>query len=647
MRGYAVDRMWIVAALAVAVASSFGEVTDPFAYVRSELAKGGRIVCVPKAKYVVEPVGAIYLALTNVSDAVIDFSGSEVVGKVATRLIQLVDCTNVTVKNLTVDFEPLPYTEGEILEVSGDGDWTVRVFDGYPRPEGRQLDSSGIFPVQVYGRKSSELVNPARFGNGLQIVRAGDGLYHVSGGGDRRGTVGDICVWTVPRADRPTEPYCLNVARVTRCTFENITLYSTCGMGFLESFACSNVWRKCSVDRRPPETDPIPRGWPRLRSGNHDAFNSRSSVAGPRLENCTFRYHGDDCVNISGMYALVSAVHEDGSLRVLYRPGRPPFSVPDTAEALTADAVMQSGLAVRSCVADGVADERERRFVESLGFWPGVASEYNRAYRVTLERPVVGMGPGGLVASEHSLGNGFSICGCTLGPCRGRGVFFLASHGCVRDCRIRGTYNAGILSWVDYVWLESGTSHDVELSGNDISGVDGWGIEIGGESRGGKLFARTAHREIRVVKNRIADCTAGGLEFVGCEGVVLTGNTLSVSGRYGPLRLLNASLASRDGLRLSPFVVSGMTMPCGVPVPVAGEAVPGTRVTVTLGGQRESAMTDASGKWKVTLRPMAASDRRQRLEVWETDADTGRVLAMETIVDVLVGASGQRSSRAD
>ena len=50
-----------------------------------------------------------------------------------------------------------------------------------------------------------------------------------------------------------------------------------------------NAYVNCTIDRRPPETDIAPRGVPRLRSGNHDAFHSKMAAHGPILDGCRSR----------------------------------------------------------------------------------------------------------------------------------------------------------------------------------------------------------------------------------------------------------------------------------------------------------------------------------------------------------------------
>ena len=124
-------------ALVACVASAKADV-DPVAYVKDALARGCSRIVVPKGVYEIEPGGpneTVYFRLKGIKDATIDFSGSKLVGKVATRLFDIADCTNLVLRNFTVDYAFLPYTQAVIEKVDAEKSWVVRVIDGYPLPD--------------------------------------------------------------------------------------------------------------------------------------------------------------------------------------------------------------------------------------------------------------------------------------------------------------------------------------------------------------------------------------------------------------------------------------------------------------------------------------------------------------------------------
>ena len=156
-------------------------------------------------------------------------------------------------------------------------------------------------PFAPASRGSGRIRAQTRCGNacragwgGFAIKKTGADTYRVSGGNDRRGEVGDYVVWGMPppkgavEGDHVSERDVVYCRATVRCVFENIVEYATPGgRAFEEHLAEANEYRNCQIVCRPPETDFMKRGLKRLRSGNHDAFNSRCSYKGPTLDGCT------------------------------------------------------------------------------------------------------------------------------------------------------------------------------------------------------------------------------------------------------------------------------------------------------------------------------------------------------------------------
>ena len=258
---------------------------DPLAFVGRELGRGAKSVVVPKRVWRVSPPAGrgSYLALRGVSGTTVDFSGGELRGLAATNVFSLEGCEGVTIRNVALDFDPLPFTQAEIVEADGGGNWTVRTLSGYPAP-GEELLGE-VWPLQVYDRASLELKNPMRGGAGFRIEKTGDATYRVSGGENRTGCVGDY-----------------------------VACYSTPGgRAFEEHFCEADEYRRCRVVRRAPEDDFAPRAVRRLRSGGHDAFMSRRAAVGPKILGCTAQYHCDDAVNVSGNRFSGCVVHVGGT----------------------------------------------------------------------------------------------------------------------------------------------------------------------------------------------------------------------------------------------------------------------------------------------------------------------------------------------
>ena len=516
---------------------------DPVAFVKDALARGERIVNVPKGEYRLpyDKDARAYFALKDVADVTVDFGGSKLIGLVRTRMFDFEGCTNLTVRNVTVDYAELPFTQATIEKVDAEGNWDVRIVDGYPRPEGRQLDEGLCWPIQAYGRETHELVNPMRFRDGIAIARTGADTYRITGGANRTGAVGDIAVWSVKDVTHRVEVSALKCLRCTACRFEDITEYATPhGCAFEDYFGDANTYLRCRIVRCPPEEDLVPRGMKRLRSGNHDANMHRGAIRGPRILDCESKYHCDDCVNISGMYGLVTESKGD-ELRILVNYLGLSIDDGDTCQVMTYDGVSLPDVKVLKVVADGGTTAAEKGYMLTLGFWPGLEKSCRRAYRLKLEKPL-DLPRGSVIISNRHQGNGFVVRGCDFGHNRARGLLIKASGGTIESNRLERCHGAGIQIATEYQWMEGGCSRDLIVRGNVLKG-NGSGIDIGGNNGARKRLPVDSHRDLTVTDNRI-EGVRGGVTVVGCRGLTLGGNDI----RLADPRAQKVSLANVESV---------------------------------------------------------------------------------------------------
>lgn len=458
---------------------------DPVGSVRSALVRGERNVVVPKGVYRVRPDGVdprVYFRLAGLSDVTVDFSGSDLIGLVRTRFFDLSGCTNVTIRNVSLDFDELPFTQAVIERVDAEHNWDVRVIDGYPCPGavkgGLGLDSHDDFwPIQVYDGKTLELKNPMRYQGGISIERTGERTYRIVGGVDRRGDVGDIAVWSVQEASLPTLSENVNAFRCKDLVFENVTQYATPhGRAFIDWESANTTYRNCRVVRRPPETDPVKRGLKRLRSGNHDAFISKNAYVGPKLIGCEAEYHCDDCVNISGAYQVGYSCHGDEVRVFVHGTWDLQLDVGDSCQVLTPDGQTPPNVRILAILPGPSVTVEESRYLASIGLWPGIAQGMRKSYVLKLDRDA-DFPRGTLLASEGRMGNGFLIRDCRFGSTRGRGLLLKASDGCVENCHVMKP----VCLTTEYEWLSAGIARNVILRGNVFES----GLEKGGTAAKG------------------------------------------------------------------------------------------------------------------------------------------------------------------
>lgn len=480
------------------------DVRDPFAEIRARLARGEKNIKLAKDVYSVEPTGPdkrVYLELKGLSDVTIDFGGSKILGRVKTRLISLQNCTNVTVRNFTLDYTPLTFTQGIIEKADADRNWDVRIIPGYPCPTADELKAV-TWPVQVYAKEDLELKNPNRYRDNIKVTRTGDDTYRVTGGVDRRGDVGDVCVWSL--TDNRT-----HLSEVVRsewchgCRYENITAYATPdGCIFAENYSHGATYRTCRLVRCPVREDSALRALKRVRSGNHDAFNARFGDT-VTVDGCEFAYHCDDSINISGYYSVVTKC--DGNrIRVIPAFGRGGLFEPgDTIQILTFEGLVPPDAKVLAVEAAPDPTDEERRRILATNLREPLVNAVKKALVLTLDR-AVDFSFGTVVISNERMGNGFTVRNCTFGSTRARAMLIKASNGLIENNTIERSYYDAISIYPEYCWLEGGCSRNVTIRGNTLRN-NGGGIYIGGSSGNGTRLPPDAHGGMVLENNTIID----------------------------------------------------------------------------------------------------------------------------------------------
>ena len=278
---------------------------DLRAFLAKELAAGNRRIVVPPGRYQVKPERGCHLRFKDLKDIEIIAKDVEMVCGATVQAIGFENCTNVTLRGLAVDYNPLPFTQGRITAIAPDKSWLeFEVAAGYPENDLEQR-------IEIFDPATGELCR-GDAGWESTIEPLGEHRYRAKKRAgyrfdERQDTekAGDILV-TNNRFPERAGGHAVVVSGCTNLTLEEVTLYASPCFGFLEHDSNGSTYLRCRIDRRDPADDPVRRGQPRMRSLNADAFHSKHAEKGPALIGCTARFQGDDCVNINGQYHYVS-----------------------------------------------------------------------------------------------------------------------------------------------------------------------------------------------------------------------------------------------------------------------------------------------------------------------------------------------------
>lgn len=455
-------------------------------------------VVIPPGRYRVAPRDRQHLVLRDLNDVRIVAENVEMVCTETTRAITLSNCQEVTLKGLTIDYDPLPYTQGRIVKLSADKKThDIELFDGYP-----PADQVQDFKYEIFRPDTRTL----RFGSYHQFHAEvlGAKTIRVTRGGSYQGEqLGDIIAIGTKYAPGGQIPHAVYVTDSEGVVLEDVTLYASNCFGFFETRCKRTTYRRCRIDRRGIEDDLKEREDPRIRSLDADAFHSKHAEVGPQILDCTAFFQGDDCVNICGDYHMVMG-SEGTRLRVLAK-GQLNIQPGDPLEIVTYDGRRLPDARCVTTRRTGVLTAGEQAFLAKQRLHkPFKEGAIREVHEVVIDRdePMV---RGSVIGSANRMGSGFKVRGCDFGFNRSRGILIKASHGEVSNNTLTSCWGEAIKVSPEYWWLESGSSNDVRITGNRISHCLDKGIAVYALAGTGAIAPAGAHSRIVIEDNQISD----------------------------------------------------------------------------------------------------------------------------------------------
>lgn len=501
---------------------------EPFdlqGFIDARISAGDTTIVIPPGRHLVTPRNREHLRLEGLRDIVIEATGTELVCSETTRAITIHDCENLTLRGLTIDYDPLPFTQARILAISEDKtQLELELIPGYA--------DFGAPPVKLetFNPETKELRGRVTFYRPT-IEQHDDGRATLTRPAGRaagsRDEVGDIAVLHHQHTPGGNTPHAIMATDSRGLVFENVTLYAANTFGFYENGCDGSRYINCVVDRRPPGLDYAVRGYPRMRSLNADAFHSKNARVGPLYERCIARYNGDDSIAINGDFHFVSAAGGN-TLRVLAK-NEMTMRAGDTVQLITRDGIRLPGRKVTALEPLGPATDEDREFVATPRWIePRTrARTLQQAWAVSLDAPVDDIPPASLIASADAIGNGFEVRDCHLGHNQSRGILLKAGHGRIIGNTFSGSIMATILVAPEYFWLEAGFSDNVVIADNTLRDIRGPGIVV-------TVFASSRNaespvgefRNLVIRDNTISGGPAPGILVSSVDGLVVENNTV-------------------------------------------------------------------------------------------------------------------------
>ncbi len=487
----------------------------------------------------------------------------------------------VTLKGFTMDFDPLPFTQGTVTAAADDRSWIeFQVHEGYPELAGKFL----VTRAHVFepNRVRLKATAPDVYASELKVISPTVGrlifnhphssLMHIEPGDrlvlNQRGPVG------------------IHVDTASNIRIEDVTIHAAPGAAVICRFMRGDNYFKYDVV---PGPTPIGASQPRLMSTCADAFNYAYADQGPTLEDCEFTLQGDDSVNLHGVSLPVLARLSDQS----FITARPYGSEPGYAY------VLQSGAAIRflshkdfavlerATLAAWTELQPDDPFITDAlsATWNSMRPEATRRnplvtyYRIDLEEPVP-FEPGMYLDIPGIACPGFVIRGNHFHDHRARGLRIMAVDGLIENNIIERVKSAGITLGPEYTfWHEAGWVESITVRHNVIRDT-GQGALLTGDNENSDVpiaiyYRHPEHEKattfppsnqnISIENNEIHALELPMVSVRAAHAVIVRDNTFKLDGNIhgsadvdtGPSTEADANQLGVEALHVSDVHVSG------------------------------------------------------------------------------------------
>ncbi len=271
------------------------------------------------------------VVVAGLREVVLDGRGATLVGTDIADLFRFSGARNLVVRNLVVDWDPLPHSSGTVEAVHP----AEHAYDVRPRvpaepPDGRivqgilaydsarrRLAANGWEIYQTQGERDAE---PSR--------RLPDGRLRVF---QKRGTRLPEVGWEVVIRHQVYGHDALVFSGCSGVRVEDVEVRAVPGMAVIG-------WGSRDLEIRRVKVEPAAGGW---MSATADAMHFGACRGTVTVEDCAFAGMGDDAINIHGMYGLATSRPDGRTLEVAgarlhpyYDRARGPWDLPEPGDVL-------------------------------------------------------------------------------------------------------------------------------------------------------------------------------------------------------------------------------------------------------------------------------------------------------------------------
>lgn len=498
---------------------------------------GQSVINIPYGTYEFSSSSSTHYSFTGLNNVTVNGNGSTVICKTAARAFNVTSCENFTIRDLTIDYDPLCYTQGTITNVSADSkQWTVRLHGGYARYNIAQSKLMLFDPVTLGIKKNLFTIQSGDYSfsqNPNDSAEVSITITRSMTAGSIQ--VGEHVVMSLNLASGKDQ-HTMFVNLCKNFTAQNLTIYGSNMFSIIEHDCENSKYLKVKITRNP--NDPT-KSFPRLRAGNADGIHSKHAVVGPTIDSCTVEYNGDDCIAVNGRFYPVYKVDATNQyVYVLSRDtnGEVRIQPNDSVICVDNNGSIKATVAANELVVETpTTNERTVCTAKFSALISPTAFIFGKRIKIN-SWPASGINIGDYVYSENRIGAGFKITNNHVGHTRARGILIKSSNGIISNNIVEGTQLAGIVLAPEVNWMEAGCSNNVEISNNTIKNcvfasthagmVQPAALCIISLNAANQISPQGAANNLNIFNNRIETCPRPAVVATSISGLNYHHNTI-------------------------------------------------------------------------------------------------------------------------
>ena len=454
------------AAVATAAPETLRDPQDLVALAKAQ--PSGTSMTIPPGIYRVCDLPESGLQFRNWKDAEIEADGVTIILKPG-QTISFAGCTNIRLRGLAVDFDPVPWSQGTIAAIDPvEKSVSVKLDDGYPELENLPQRDSMLYFVFDPAKLAPRHLLWEGFRSFDPI---GKRLYRLAGP-TANGFFGEL---DSPLGPRPGDKIALfnrggpaiQITDSANCRMEEVSVFAAPGYAFYESGGeGGHHYLRCRIVRK-PESD-------RILVTAADGLHSYLVRKGPLIEGCEFGDTADDTIAIHGFFSLITGSTRPGTIQ-LVAPFGPDFEVGDTLRFLEMPHGREIGSSKVTLIRPAKPEEAATPLESLLKDWAKEGFRMRRIpqpkfWTLELEQPV-DVPPGRLVlaSSPSRCGNGAVVRDTVVRRSHKRGILIKADNVRIEGNTLEDIAGPSILIEPELFWLEGPLPRNISICNNTIA----------------------------------------------------------------------------------------------------------------------------------------------------------------------------------